>query len=243
MRNFRPLTPGVAFAALLLGIAGCDSPASRVGPDPYARLSCSDRLAKIGQELQYFEAAKKPAAKRSALDSAAADTAGSSGSINVIWSPPAGFDTSLIKPEGNFDTRPDSHGSYDTTKSATVPWVAPTGSDTLPRTAIPNSIVAVQIVSSEGYRAHIVIYDYHNLPIRTLDQEFGTKGELDNRPATAPRGLVSFLVWDKKDAAGHNAPDGVYLLKIRFTFGSGVVEDDSQLVGLIGDACEAELAD
>jgi hypothetical protein len=170
------------------------------------------------------------------------DTAGSASGRTVIWNPPVSFDTNLIPPMGASDSRSPSKAPYDTSKSTTVSWVDPSARDTQPSTVLPSRITVLQVLSTEPYRAHILISDCRDEPIRTLDQEFGYQGEFENRQSPAPKGLLSYLVWDMKDAAGRDAPDGVYLWKMRFTYGSGAVKDTTQLIGVLGPACDAEVA-
>ncbi|MDB5047250.1 MAG: VWFA-related protein [Fibrobacteres bacterium] len=140
--------------------------------------------------------------------------------FQVLWIPPFGFS--------------DSTG----TKPVSDP-VGPGTPETTTPTVLPQKISTLQIISSEGYKAHIRIYDYQNSLVREMDQEFGTHGELDNRNRSVPNGLVSYLVWDTKDSEGKQALDGVYLWKVKLRLTSNEVIEMTQKTGLIGDECTA----
>ena len=252
MNFLRDLLTGALGAALAIVIAGCDSTSYRSDPDLPARVACQSKLDEIVGKLQAFEASKRPTAKRAAPDSNSADTtlnriqvfrgyppvsginAGgtdTSGGYVVRWVPPADSrDSDISVPAGSNTTIPPLD-----------PGPLPAASDTANPGTIPQSVSVIQVVSNEGYRAHIVISDEGKRTVRTLDQEFGSHGEFDN-PQGSP-GKVSFLVWDKRDEAGRDVPDGVYLWVVRFTYGSGAVEEMTQLTGVLGPVCEAALAD
>ena len=144
------------------------------------------------------------------------------GDYQVQWIPPVGYnDTSTSHPQSGTDI--------------------PIRETTNP-VPLPQSISVIQIISTEAYRAHISIYDFHNRLLRTFDQEFGYQGEMQNIQRVVPKGLVSFLAWDNLDAAGREVIDVVYLWKIRMTMASGQIEDMTQKTGYIGSHCLAELA-
>jgi hypothetical protein len=263
MKHLLFLTLGALGAACWIGIGltGCNTTDSEFGVNPYATLSCAAKLERMGNELRAANAPQEPAAKRAALDSPATDTVAHP--IQVFRGYPpvtAGYG---IDTNGQFiiqvnDTRsnPDSGYAVKPDSGWQVQWIPPVGfpdSSKLPATdlpiretttptTLPTDISVIQIVSTEAYKAHVRICDYRNKTIRTFDQEFGYKGEMNNPSRAVPRGLVSYLVWDTKNDAGRQAPDGTYTWKISLTLASGKVEERSQLTGLIGEACQAELA-
>lgn len=240
------ITLGAALGYVLIG---CNATPSDAGSDPYARLSCSAKRDKMTQELLAFEAAKQPGAKRSAVDSPTIDT--TPRLIQVLRGYPPVVPVSPTESPGIQvqDSRSDSP------TSSQVRWVPPVGltdtskvadglpvPDTTSIAALPTDISVIQIVSTGAYKAHITIVDYRDQTLRTLDQQFGYSGELNNPQRAVPNGYTSFLVWDNKDAEGRQAPDGTYLWKIALTFETQLTENRTQLTGLLGAACQAELA-
>lgn len=252
MKHLRDLLTGAFGATLAIGIAGCDSTSSRSDPELVTRVACQSKLDEIVGKLQAFEASKRPAAKRAAPDSNGADTTLNRIQVLRGYPPVSGINVGGTDTAGGFVVRwvpPADSRDYDilvpagsnTTIPPPDPGPLPAASDTVNPGTIPQSVSVLQVVSKEGYRAHIVISDEGKRTIRTLDQEFGFHGEFDN-PQGSP-GKVSFLVWDKRDEAGRDLPDGVYLWDVRFIYASGVVEEMTQLTGVLRPACEAVLAD
>lgn len=201
----------LSLSAAALGLSACfsgtDSDAAR--PDPYAGLSCEEKIAAIAEEVKDTRPIQVPAAKASA-DS----------SPGIQWIPPVGFDSG----SPGTGTLPDTAARPETT----------------PPTVMPASISAVQVLSRTAYKARIRIHDFRDVLVRELHQEFGYRGEFDNPHRKTPSGLLSFLVWDNKDAEGRTVPSGVYLWRARLELESGQVFEPSIKVGFIGEECRRD---
>lgn len=258
--------------------------------DPYGGLSCDEKIDKMTRELQAFEAAKKPLAKASFVDSVPTapeaedsvpgdtnripvDTNRNPVDTNSIpadstrapiqifrgYPPVTGVISETPKPTtSQTDSRPTGVIGIDTGNGYGVRWIPPVGytdsgttdagaisvkipyPETTTPVLLPKSIITVQIISTEAYKAHIRILDYKQDLVREWDQEFGYNGELDNPARVVPNGVASYLVWDKLTSSGKPAQDGVYQWNVRFTFKSGLVEDQTAKTGLLGEACESK---
>jgi hypothetical protein len=99
--------------------------------------------------------------------------------------------------------------------------------------ALPPGISTVQVVSTGKYIADVTIYDNRGLFLKRFKQPFGYQGELNNRNRIAPKGQVSYLVWDLKDDHGHKAGQGVYIWKVLFTFENGKQEVQYTRTGVV----------
>jgi hypothetical protein len=141
--------------------------------------------------------------------------------FDVQWIPPAGYNET------------------GTTYPGSITVTSPNPEATNP-VLLPKNIVTVQIVTTEAYKAHIRILDYKRDLVRELDQEFGYNGELKNPARVAANGLTSYLVWDKLTSSGKPAQDGVYQWNVRFTFKSGLVDDQTVKTGVLGEECESK---
>ena len=102
-----------------------------------------------------------------------------------------------------------------------------------PFTTLPETISAVQIVSTMAYIAHISIFDLYGNFVRSSIQVFGGMGELQNQARVVPKGLVSYLIWDMKDAKGQQAGQGVYVWKVQFEFKGGKQEVQYTKTGVL----------
>lgn len=129
------------------------------------------------------------------------------GKYTVSWIPPVGF------VEGSPFT--------PAIPALTSPSVGVEGTGV---TTLPPGISTIQVVSTGKYIADITIYDNRGTFLKRFKQPFGYNGELNNRFRIAPKGEVSYLVWDLKDDHGRKAGQGVYIWKVLFTFDSGKQE-------------------
>lgn len=85
--------------------------------------------------------------------------------------------------------------------------------------SVPAGTVARLAVNSIAcYAASIRIEDSLGVPVRSLERYFDIPGRVDG---DKERGVVGYLAWDGKDAAGAPVPPGAYLWKIEFRFGAG----------------------
>ena len=279
--------PKLIFLAAGLLLSGCLFQSKE--SDPYGGLSCEEKIAKMTRELQAFEAAKRPLAKVSFVDSVpTAPEAEDSvpGDTNLIpvdpnhnpvdtnsipadstrtpiqifrgYPPVTGVISETPNPTtSQTDSRPTGVIGTDTGNGYGVRWIPPVGytdsgatlagaisvkipnPETTAPVLLPKSIVTVQIVTTEAYKAHIRILDYKRDLVRELDQEFGYNGELKNPARVVSNGLVSYLAWDKLTTSGKPAQDGVYQWNVRFTFKSGLVDDQTVKTGVLGEECES----
>ncbi len=110
---------------------------------------------------------------------------------------------------------------------------APTGTESQTDALLPIGISTIQVVSTGKYIADISIYDNDGVFVRKLRQAFGFHGELNNRNRISNRGLVSYLVWDLRDAHGQKAGQGVYVWKVTFRFDQGKQEIQYTKTGVV----------
>lgn len=199
----------VLFASLVLG--GCFS--DPADSDPYSGMDCEEKIEAIVLEVQEFEAAQGPAPK---VSGSATPVIGTNPVIQ--WIPPVGF-------------------TPDDSSTVTLPDTSSWSAETTPPSTLPKSISAVQVVTRSAYVARIRIYDRREELIRTFDQMFGFHGELDNPHRMVPNGVVSYLVWDNKDASGRTVPSGVYLWRVQLLPDSGPEVELETLIGYIGEEC------
>ena len=111
----------------------------------------------------------------------------------------------------------------------------PLRSETITRVAIefPMNISAVQVVSTGKYIVDVVIFDLYGNFVKSFRQDFGYRGELNNGARVVSKGLVSYLVWDRKDSKGQKAGQGVYIWKALFSFDTGKQEIQYTRTGII----------
>jgi hypothetical protein len=133
----------------------------------------------------------------------------------VEWIPPADWPAGYVP--GVSVYTPEKHAPNDSMKS---------GQDAATNGGMPGGIGAVQVVSTAEYVAEVSIFDNLGHWVKSFSQAFGYRGELANvkRRAKNGKGLVSFLVWDLKDAQGSRAANGAYIWKIQFRFKTGKQE-------------------
>lgn len=131
----------------------------------------------------------------------------SQGNWNVLWVPPANFESS------------HPMDSYIPSSPSEEP-ITPGGEATFP-SALPSHVSVVQVATTGRYVANISIFDNTGTFVRSFKQAFGYRGELRNPYRSSDKGMLSFLVWDMKDKAGAQVGQGVYLWKIQFTFADG----------------------
>ena len=148
------------------------------------------------------------------------------GKYAVNWIPPAGFDAT--NPSA-FDTYLNGHPvTLDQLPSGTAEATDPVG--------IPETISAIQVVTTAPYIATVTIFDIYGNFVRKSIQAFGAHGEMqnDNRIVRSGKGgRVSFLVWDMKDSHGQMAGNGVYVWKVSFQFKGGKQEVQYTRTGLM----------
>jgi hypothetical protein len=141
--------------------------------------------------------------------------------FQTYWVPPADFPKSYqegdiyypVIPAINQDNKP--------------------GVDQGARVPMPSGISTVQVISTSEYIADVAIYDNLGNFVKSFKQSFGYLGELNNQERAAKRGLVSYLVWDMKNAKGQKAGQGVYVWKVVFRFKSGKQEIQYTRTGLM----------
>jgi hypothetical protein len=131
----------------------------------------------------------------------------------TIWVPPADFPKGYVP--GSSIYVPQLHNAKD----AIVP-----NQDGRAREAMPKDISTVQVISTGEYVADVSIFDNLGNWVKSFKQSFGYMGELNNTARTAKRGMVSYLVWDIKNAKGQKAGQGVYVWKVVFNFKTGKQE-------------------
>jgi hypothetical protein len=136
------------------------------------------------------------------------------GQFVTVWVPPADFPA---------DYDPKRNINY-------VPIVPPLNSQPVPNLdryklmPMPRDISAVQVISTGEYIADVFIFDNIGNWVKSFRQAFGYRGELNNIDRAAKRGMVSYLVWDMKNAKGQKAGQGVYVWKVVFRFKTGKQE-------------------
>jgi hypothetical protein len=132
----------------------------------------------------------------------------------VEWIPPADWPAGYVP--GVSVYRPEAHSPSDPAK----------GQDPAKHGSMPLGIGTVQVVSTGEYVADVSIFDNLGNWVKSFSQSFGFRGELVNgdRRAKNGKGLVSFLVWDLKDAHGRKVGNGAYVWKIGFRFKTGKQE-------------------
>lgn len=253
------LSLSAAALALTACFSGSDSGTDK--GDPYAGLSCEEKIAAIGKEVQDTGPIEAPVAKATAdstvkagPDTALPDTARRLVEVFRGYPPVSGLNPAPGPTRiGAIDSRPTEFVKTDS--SPGIQWIPPVGFDSqapgsgkVPDTAapvpettaptiLPKSISAVQIVSRTAYKARIRVHDFRDALVRELHQEFGYRGELDNPNRMTPVGLVSFLVWDNQDAEGRTVPTGVYLWHVSLEMESGETIEKTIKVGYIGEEC------
>jgi hypothetical protein len=260
--SISPLPLSFLVTAAALGLAACFSdPAVPARSDPYAGMTCEEKIAAITGEIQAYQASQAPAAKSAARpsDTVQPDTVNPDtgrASIGTLrgWPPVAGLDPRSPGTGGvvsaGADTGNAGSGSYPG-----VGWIPPVGfgapvsdagslpvtpdpsPDTASPSALPASISALQVVSVGAYRARVRILDFREALVREFEQDFGYRGELENPGRKVPGGLVSYLVWDGKDASGREATSGVYLWKVRIEPESRPAVESTSKTGYIGPEC------
>jgi len=141
----------------------------------------------------------------------------------VEWITPVGFDESAVRNGDGF------HGYVPTD----IKGAGTTDNDNNGIVDLPGFISAIQVVSTTRYVAKVNIFDNMGNFVKSFSQSFGYQGELANRNRVVPKGLVSFLVWDRKDAHGQLAGQGVYVWKVDFLFDSGKQEVQYTRTGLV----------
>jgi hypothetical protein len=106
-------------------------------------------------------------------------------------------------------------------------------SDVLDSKNLPPEYGIVQVITTDKYIARIGIFDHYGNHVRSLVQSFGYQGEMGNQNRVVRKGLVSYLVWDRKDKQGQEAGQGVYVWKVVFTFGNNNQEVSYTRTGVI----------
>ena len=144
---------------------------------------------------------------------------GTSGSWEVKWFPPAGFDAN----------DPSGYKPYSVSLDNLPSGTAEVGQ----AVGIPRTISAIQVVSNAAYIATINIFDIYGNFVRKSVQTFGGRGELQNINRSVNKGVVSYLIWDMKDSKGQLAGNGVYVWKVTFTFKGGKQEVQYTRTGLM----------
>ncbi|HLP42880.1 MAG TPA: hypothetical protein VK465_15330, partial [Fibrobacteria bacterium] len=132
----------------------------------------------------------------------------SPGSWEVVWIPPAGFETE------------NPVGSVGKMVPAGLDPKSPLKQDIevqSPQT-MPTNISAVQVIATGRYIARISIFDNFGNIVRNMTQAFGFWGEEKNPWRATDKGLRSFLIWDLKDKNQQLVGQGVFVWKVHFTF-------------------------
>jgi hypothetical protein len=246
-------------SAVTLGLTACLSDSTK--PDPYGGLSCDEKIAAITEEIRVYQSSQTPTPKKSAqhadttqADSAQSDTARVLIPIFKPW-PPVVFVEDTTTGPGMVDSRDDSN-VMNPTGGTGVEWIPPVGFDsttgtqgTLPVTqeidpdsskpsTLPTSASVMQVVSTGAYKAHVRIFDFRNALVQEFDQDFGYHGELQNPNRRVPSGaLVSYLVWNGKDAAGQGVPTGIYQWNATIELETNQVQELTTKTAYIGEEC------
>lgn len=82
----------------------------------------------------------------------------------------------------------------------------------------PGTAARLVVTSIACYAASIRIEDSLGAPVRAFERYFDIPGRQDG---DKERGVIGYLAWDGKDAAGAAVPPGAYLWRIEFRFGAG----------------------
>ncbi|MEO6094631.1 MAG: hypothetical protein ABIW76_02780 [Fibrobacteria bacterium] len=148
----------------------------------------------------------------------------------TVWVPPADFPPGFVPGV-----------------SVYVPIVPALGADVTPNQdkgrvgPMPLNISTVQVISTGEYIAEVSIFDNLGNFVKTFRQAFGYLGELNNQQRAAKRGLVSYLVWDLKNAKGQKAGQGVYVWKVIFRFKNGKQEIRYTRTGVMRNPATSQL--
>jgi hypothetical protein len=141
-------------------------------------------------------------------------------SWEVVWIPPAGFvEGQTFKPYTVANINDLPSGTRETSTPVKLP--------------VSGNISTIQVVSTTAYIARISIYDIYGNFVNSSVQAFGGRGELQNQARIVPKGLVSYLYWDTRDAKGQLAGQGVYVWKVQFEFKGGKQEVQYTRTGLM----------
>ena len=136
----------------------------------------------------------------------------------VLWIPPVGFvEGRPFTPYGVRDPEDAQTGERDLSTPVRM----------------PSGLSAIQVIATSAYVATLTIFDNHGAFVASSVQTFGAMGELMNLARVAPKGLVSYLVWDQKDMRGQAAGNGVYVWKVLFKFKSGKNEIQYVRTGIV----------
>lgn len=82
----------------------------------------------------------------------------------------------------------------------------------------PDAAASLRLISTACYHARVRVIDAARDTVRTFDSRFAI---FNRTEAEKNRGVVGYLSWDGKDDAGKAVPEGVYLWRMEFDFGSG----------------------
>ncbi|MBF0432216.1 MAG: hypothetical protein HQK83_13105 [Fibrobacteria bacterium] len=108
----------------------------------------------------------------------------------------------------------------DGTVKALVSDCMPGKPETVKAEVFPaNCLTAVQVFSTDAYRADITIFDQLGKYVHGSIQSFGDCGEQNNPDRRTGKGMQSWLVWNQKDLDGHFVGTGVYFWRVVFTSG------------------------
>jgi hypothetical protein len=135
------------------------------------------------------------------------------GQVRTVWVPPADF--------------PVDYKAGQSVYVASIPALQQANEankDPGKRSVMPLDISTVQVISTGEYIAYVSIFDNLGNFVKSFQQAFGYRGELNNQERAAKRGLVSYLVWDLKNHKGSKAGQGVYVWKVVFHFKTGKQE-------------------
>ena len=91
---------------------------------------------------------------------------------------------------------------------------AANAADTVPEDAV----AAVRIISTACYLARVHVENPAGDTVRFFASRFEILHRTDQEKN---RGAVGFVAWDGKDDEGNKVPDGRYLWRMEFDFGSG----------------------
>lgn len=133
----------------------------------------------------------------------------------TVWVPPADWPAGWVPNGTNNVYTPEGHLVNDAIQEGRDPSVP---------VQMPGDIGAVQVVATTPYIANVAIFDNLGHFVQKFNQSFGYRGEMSNSNRKVDKGMVSYLVWNLKDAKGRRVGNGVYIWKAVFNFKNGKQE-------------------
>lgn len=130
-------------------------------------------------------------------------------------SDPAPVDEGLFITDSNYTLDEFPFDSLDCAE------VFPAGSVSS-ETRDPDAAASLRIISTACYHVRVRVLNDAEDTVRTFDSRFAI---FNRTEAEKNRGVVGYISWDGKDEAGDAVPEGVYLWRMEFDFGSGNIRN------------------